>query len=88
MKNGSDLSDTQDTAPPSSTSVLFAHCAPVLVVGDSAGFVTCYRVKGMTMQAPLSVEDQVRTSVIVRDKRNYTPQIERLKSVMYPEAKA
>lgn len=81
------MSDTKDTIPPSSTSVLFANCAPVLVVGDSAGFVTCYRIKGMTMQASVSEEDQVRSPVVTRDKSKYVPQIERLKSAMYPEAK-
>ena len=48
-------------APPDAsgaTTVLFAKNAPVLVVGDAAGAVACYRVKGLP-EPPVGLEAQV-----------------------------
>lgn len=42
------------------TSVLFADTAPVLVVGDSAGSVTCYRIRGITENAKSSKDEEAR----------------------------
>ena len=43
---------TDDDLPaPGSTAVLFATSAPVLVVGDSHGAVTCYRIHGLGLEA-------------------------------------
>ena len=64
-------------APPSteskagSTAVLFAKNAPVLVVGDATGNVTCYCIKGMAKNGP-----QTRAQ-----------QCDALRQAIYPEAK-
>ena len=58
--------------PPSSTAVLFATTAPVLVVGDALGSVTCYRINGLNLTDLHLSKDQ---------------QIANLKAAMFPEAK-
>lgn len=75
------------TPVPSSTAVLFANTAPVLVVGDSAGFVTCYRIKGMgdSLQGTTR-EDQVKSNFLAYPLRR--AQVTRLKAAMFPENKA
>lgn len=45
--------------PPSSTTVLFATKVPVLVVGDMAGGVTCYRMTGLSSDAHRSRDAQI-----------------------------
>ena len=71
--NDDNDADNRQPAPESkagSTAVLFANNAPVLVVGDATGNVTCYRITGMAKNAPQTRDDQ----------------IDALKTAIYPEA--
>ncbi|EGB09149.1 hypothetical protein AURANDRAFT_25101 [Aureococcus anophagefferens] len=66
-----DQSTLDPVSKAGSTAVLFAKNAPVLVVGDATGNVTCYCIKGMAKNGP-----QTRAQ-----------QCDALRQAIYPEAK-
>uniref|UniRef100_A0A7S3NQ65 Dynein axonemal intermediate chain 4 n=1 Tax=Aureoumbra lagunensis TaxID=44058 RepID=A0A7S3NQ65_9STRA len=72
--------DPAHLIPPSATTVLFATTAPVLVVGDAQGSVTCYRIKGVEDNA----SSMPKETSSCDDKQS---QVANLKAVVFPEAK-